>query len=175
MNKQEKIIWAAGFIDADGTITIKRSRRGKHKKWNFIAYIAVSQSDRKRGMKALNLLKDLFGGNIHHWTYAHNIKLAGGVETAYKRESVAYWQVTSRAAANCMNQIFPYLVIKKDNGKVLQEFVNKFFRPRKGAKWLTDEQRLEREKYFFKMRTFNVKGALRQQRLSEKTVVMPMQ
>ena len=154
------IAWAAGFIDADGTITIKRCKRGKDRKWNYLPYIAVSQKDGVMGNLAVSALKKLFGGNVYRWTSTQNMKLLDGKTiTAYKRNNTVNWQITSLGASNCIDKIYPHLVSKKNQGKILIEFISKFYRGVKyRAHWLTDKDRNERLKYFEKMRVFNVKG-----------------
>ena len=161
MDTIEQIIWAAGFIDADGTVTIKRCRRGKEGKWNFLPYIACGQVESNQSWKVLKLLKKLFGGNICRWESKQRYKIEKGWTTTYPVNPTISWQVTSKAAVECTEKIKPYLVLKRGNAELLAEFNQKFFRGTEyRAHRLTDEDRLLREEYFYKMRAFNGKGKL---------------
>lgn len=161
MDTIEQIIWAAGFLDADGTITIKRSRRGKDGKWNFIPYISCGQVESNQSWKVLKRLKALFGGNICRWESKKRFKTEMGWTTTYPVNPTISWQVTSKAAVECTEKIKSYLVLKRGNAELLNEFNEKFFRGTEyRAHRLTDEDRALREEYFYKMRTFNGKGRL---------------
>jgi hypothetical protein len=159
---EKKIIWAAGFIDADGTITIKRCRRGKDGKWNYIPCIQVGQVESNQSWKVLKLLKELFGGNIYRWESKQKFKTAKGFTTTYPMNPTVLWQITSKAAVEGILKIKPHLVLKRANAELLDEFNEKFFRGTEyRAHRLTDEDRALREDYFYKMRTFNGKGKLK--------------
>lgn len=159
MDIQLKYAWAAGFIDADGTITIKRQRHGREKKFNYVPYIAVSQKDCIRGNLAVNLLKEMFKGNIYKWTATQNMKLFDGTTiTAYKRNNTVNWQTTSTASIECLKKILPYLVAKKRQGALLKKFYDDCNRTGHRHKHLTEEELDIRAKYFSEMRVFNEKG-----------------
>jgi len=161
MDTIEKIIWAAGFIDADGTITIKRYREGKQRKWSFSPHISCGQVESNQSWKVLKILKELFGGNIYRWESKQRFRTDKGYTTIYPMRPTVSWQVTSKAAVECINKLKPYLVLKRANGELLSEFTEKFFRGTEyRAHWLTDDERSHREDYFYKMRALNGKGKL---------------
>jgi len=83
MSIQEQIIWAAGFLDADGTLTIKRCRRGKDGKWNFLPYISCGQVESNQSWKVLKRLKELFGGNICRWQSKQKFRTDKGFTNVY--------------------------------------------------------------------------------------------
>lgn len=161
MDTNQKIIWAAGFIDADGTITIKRVRRGKDGKWNYIPYLSCGQVESNQSWKVLKLLKELFGGNICRWESKQRFRTDKGFTTLYPMNPTISWQVTSKAGVECIKKIKPYLVLKRANGELLEQFNEKFFRGTEyRAHRLTDDERSHREQYFYKMRALNGKGKL---------------
>jgi hypothetical protein len=161
MDTINKTAWAAGFIDADGTITIKRCRRGAEGKWNFLPYISVGQVESNQSIKVLKLLKSMFGGNICRWESKQKWKMKDGRESVYPMNPTVSWQVTSKAAVECIEKIEPHLVLKRANAILLKDFNSKFFRGTAyRAHWLTDEDRAKREAYFFRMRALNNKGKL---------------
>lgn len=155
--KQLEYAWSAGFIDADGTITIKRTRRGKDQKWYYIPYIAVSQSDKVGGRMTVERLQKLFGGNIYYWTSTQNMKLLDGSVTQYRRNNTVNWQITSSGAIKCLEYIYPYLVTKNNQGGILQRFIKECFTGVQGKR-ISEQENIDREKLFNEMRVFNVKG-----------------
>lgn len=133
--------WAAGLLDADGTITIKRQKHGN--RYNYISLIQLSQVDTEKGRKNTARLQELFGG--------------GRILLKRKSNSVWTWQTTSRNAAECIRKILPYMVGKKAQAELLDAFVEKFFVDQK-FHHLTDKERNARESFFRKMRTLQEKG-----------------
>lgn len=150
------IAWAAGFLDGEGTITIKRYRR--FYKIHYIANISCGQVNKPHNVVALEKLRSLFnGGKI----YIYSVKSGGD------RIDVASWNITAKNAKECAKTLLPYLVIKHRQAELLIKFSEaaenkKQFR-------LTEEDHRIRSEFFDKMRTLNVKGKLRLQRLSEET------
>lgn len=154
-----ELIWSAGFMDGEGTITIKRVRRGNDGKLYHLPYISCGQVNKPDNLEALKKLQKLFGGSITH--YIQKPKHRDWIDTIT-------WNVTSKLALSCAEKLSPYLVIKNKQAKLLIDFAKLFIR--NGLKtWLTESERDEREVYFWKMRDLNVKGKIRLQRLSEKT------
>lgn len=155
------LAWAAGFLDGEGTLTIKRYRRWKGLDFlYYIPQISCAQVNKPLNRVAIKKLKSLFGGYIYHY----EVKL----EKRGNRLDVIQWGVTSLAARKCLPLILPFLVIKKPQAKLLLKFWEVHKGNRQGHK-LTSRDREIRKKFFDKMRTLNVKGKLRLQRLNEKT------
>ena len=154
-----KLIWSAGFMDGEGTITIKRIKRGKFNKLYHLPYISCAQVNKPNNVVALKILQELFGGSLAY--YIQKPKFKNCIDTVT-------WNVTSKKALDCAKRLLPYLVIKNKQAKLLIEFSNLFIRERKHT-WLTDEERNQREIHFWKMRDLNVKGKIRLQRLNEGT------
>jgi hypothetical protein len=155
-----KLIWSAGFMDGEGTITIKRAKRGKNGNLYHLPYISCAQVEKPDNVLALETLRGLFGGSLAYY----KMKKSDGncIDTVT-------WNVTSRMALDCAKKLLPYLVIKHKQAKLLIKFTELFVRNNKKT-WLTDSERSERETYFWKMRDLNVKGKIRLQRLNEGTV-----
>lgn len=152
MDTTQQIIWAAGFIDGEGTLTIKRYRRGKS--ISYQPYISCTQVNKPVNAEAIEELKTLFGGSIHKWK-VKNVKWA----------NVTSWSVVSQDAKRCVNALLPYLRIKTRQARLIL----KFFDLKKEKHQLSQRERTERENLFYEMRKLNCKGKLRLQRLSEGT------
>lgn len=154
-----KLIWAAGFMDGEGTITIKRAKRGLSGKLYHLPYISCAQVRKTDNVLALEQLRDLFGGSLSN--YIQSPKNGDRIDTVT-------WNVTSKKALECAQRLLPFLIIKHKQAQLLIEFAKMFIRD-EDRTWLTDVQRNDRELFFWKMRDLNVKGKIRLQRLNEET------
>lgn len=148
-----ELAWAAGFIDADGTITIKRMV-GKPRKGHptpniqHSSLVQVGQRDYPQNRKALERLQAMFGGYIN----TYQSKLSGTMWT---------WGVVSSKAYECLLKIQPHLVVKKPNADLVIDFHKnkKFF---KGGSYdpTTVEEMEWRERTWHQVRNLNHKGVL---------------
>lgn len=164
----KSIIWAAGFIDGEGTITIKRVRRSRStmgKKCDgqvhyYQAYISCAQSDKPLARKAILKLQTLFGGSIM------------GYKQTGQRWDTVQWTVVSNDALKCVKSLLPFLVVKCPQARILIDFCSRikrtgFLKGGHSNYRLSDEEINLRQKMFYKMREYNAKGRLHLQRLNE--------
>lgn len=97
--------WAAGIIDGEGCITIKK-QRGKYYHFQII----VGQSGDTLPVM-LSKLQELYGGNI------------GNPYTDTRiRTPKWYWQVVCGTAEDALKKMLPYLVQKRDQALVALEY-----------------------------------------------------
>jgi hypothetical protein len=107
MNR-ELIAYLAGIVDADGTISIKRSTynmrvSGDARCPSFQERIAVSQV----ASEVPSLLQQTFGGRLGvHRGYSDNAR--DGLR----------WEATNRQAANAIRALLPYLRVKRRQAEV---------------------------------------------------------
>lgn len=88
------LAYAAGVMDSDGSISIRVSRRGANAEYHF-AVAKVGQCD----PVVVYWLKEMFGGSV---------------QVSERRGSIFYdWVVASRLAAAFLQQVLPYLKIKR--------------------------------------------------------------
>ena len=112
MTHQEKIIYAAGFVDGEGCIgvdhnVIKRTYKttGRYVEYNnFQLRLQVAQKVRE----PLDLLVELFGGAVkpkvlHGSTYFH-------------------WELYNQKALVAISQLFPYMIVKRESAWNGMEF-----------------------------------------------------
>ena len=106
MTKRDLIIWAAGFIDGEGCIAINRqwSQPKGRKYTNFVLQISVCQKVRT----PLDRLQEMWGGHV----YQYNLGKA-----KYWR-----WLLWSHNAAAAVEQMLPYLTVKRPIAEVALRF-----------------------------------------------------
>jgi hypothetical protein len=95
-SKRDLVIWAAGFIDGEGCISINRQKHKDHNWWCYTLSLAVSQKTEE----PLRRLKEIFGGSMY----------------SYKGYGVTYWrwQLWSHGALRTIKELFPYLLVKRE-------------------------------------------------------------
>lgn len=112
MNKLQ-LAYAAGVVDSDGCITIKRRKvwnerlRKSVDRYSYAATVFVRQVENN----AVSLLQELFGGSIR----IHPPSVAGG-------RPLFQWEVSNRIGVACAKNLLPYLRIKKRQAEILVEF-----------------------------------------------------
>lgn len=103
MTERDWYIWAAGFIDGEGCVSVNRQkmiRTPKHKPqrthFTYTLGLAVSQKTEA----PLKRLHELFGGHLF----------------TYKSCGVWYWrwQHWSKGAKDALELILPYLLVKRE-------------------------------------------------------------
>src|SRR3990167_10708607 len=94
------IIWAAGFLDGEGCITINRLKyyRDVTKKY-YQPQISASQTI--KGEMAVLKLQSIFGGFVYRYKEKRN------------RLDTVTWGSRSRDSQKTALKILPYLVLKK--------------------------------------------------------------
>ena len=113
MSKSHQLAWAAGFIDGDGFITIQ-NRNTKHKDKVYTGtYLRVGAC--QASQKPLEVLQTLFGGSIR-------VKNSGPNKDNYNRKPQWVWTLSTEEASNCLKQILPYLVHKREVALLGLEF-----------------------------------------------------
>ncbi len=109
MNRQESIIWAAGFVDGEGNINIQRysSTRGRRHRPCYNLLLQVDQTS----PDPLEKLKGLWGGRISK-KKPQNPRWA----------PQWHWWVSGKDAAQALAELRPYLLVKRDQADIALEF-----------------------------------------------------
>ncbi len=112
------LAYTAGIIDGEGCIGIYALKAGKRGKDSERIYhtLRVEVCNAQKGL--IEFLFSHFGGS-HGAGYRPNRK------PYYK------WQITSRSAAEFLDNIYPYLVIKRDQAELVVRFRGSFGNPGK--------------------------------------------
>ena len=149
--------WAAGFIDGEGTITLKRYKsRYTTRKIHYQPFVSLSQANNVGHFDGVRELHKLFGGSISH------------IKGKPPRLDVISWCVVSRNAVECLKKIRPFLKVKSHHADLLIGYYDGAGKKGKAYR-LTDRELYAREKIWSELRSINQKGRLHLQRLSEIT------
>lgn len=154
--------WAAGFIDGEGSISIKRYFRNR-KNGRYIYYqpfVCASQARILEHPKAIHKLHKMFGGSVSGWERKNP-----------NQNPMIQWSVVSLDALNCVNKILPFLLIKRPSAELIQRFFveRDKIKGGSGKVKLTKEELEKRESFYWESRSLVQRGTLRLQRLSETT------
>jgi hypothetical protein len=101
MNERDKIIWAAGFVDGEGCISVNRQKmkRASKKGIKFRDAFTLGFAVTQKVKEPLEILHNMFGGHLF----------------PYKLRGVTYWrwQHWSNGAKLAIEKLLPYLVVKR--------------------------------------------------------------
>lgn len=116
--EETKLAYIAGLIDGEGTITIARSLYPKKKKIlngpMYAERVLIGMNYTKKNYLALNMIKQEFKGVLSIEKKIYNSKnsfKSSGPRIQYK--------ASNKIAINLLNKIFPYLIIKKNQAKLV--------------------------------------------------------
>lgn len=152
-----ELAWYAGFMDGEGTITIKRYNRVS--KIAYLVMCSCTQVDKYPNNKIIESFKERFGGTVYRYTQKPKDK--NWIDSIQ-------WAVASSKAIKFLTQIKPFLRLKDKQADVALELISGL-RKNGDSRKLSLKEDERRGKLFDKMRTLNVKGKLHLQRLNEET------
>ena len=157
MRKRRDIVWAAGFLDGEGCLTIRRNIRIKNGKTAiyYQPWIACGMAYTPQNEQAILKLQSLFEGHIMQFRQEGN-----------RRDTIT-WAVASRLAKLCAEKLEKYLIVKKPQAQIILKFYEECELDKN--KKVSLEELQQRSKYYWELRKLNHKGRLRLQRLSEET------
>ncbi len=161
--ENQDLSWVAGFMDGEGTITIKRYNRYKGQSLRYQAYISCTQSQAMYNIRAIESLKEYFGGSLTRYKQPKGLQSRPTIQ----------WVITSKTAYSVAKMLLPYLRIKQEQARLLIKF-QESMTLMSGRKRLPEEEIEKRDKLWFEMRKLNVKGKLHLQRLNEVTPASEM-
>jgi len=134
--------YAAGVIDADGTIRIYRSEQPKNPNgYRHGLRVAVSNSD----LTVLHWFKAQLGG--------HLMLLPARVEG---HRPVHSWYIHGVVAGKTLRSLLPYLITKRERALVALEYARTI--QSVGGGRLTPARFSKREELYWTMRTLNRRG-----------------
>ena len=143
--KQTDLAWAAGFLDGEGSVRIRRLPGAMAGRPTFYGLsLSASQVERE----PLDKLRGLFGGSIH--LQQPSPRQSANASPYYN------WMVTGRTAAAAIRVLLPYFTVKRERAVLGLEFQS-HIRTRTGRISIRPEELALREMYFEKMRILNLR------------------
>ncbi len=109
----DDILWAAGFLDGDGTINMYRHKPKKGTKQNYVYGLRVSVSNTV--YEVLQWYKDRWGGGISEVSTAPSYQ---------KRSKLRFWDwhIYGAKALSFIQDVRPYLKIKDVEASLATEY-----------------------------------------------------
>jgi hypothetical protein len=138
MWSKESIIYAAGIIDGEGSISIEIQKReyGVRK----VDYYAIRLVVINTNLELMNWLLSSFGGAL------------GKRKSIVNRRQVYTWSIHSLNASNLLSECYPYMIVKKSHAEAVIQFMNL---KSKGTWFVTDEIQKERRDLYDKLKKIN--------------------
>jgi hypothetical protein len=136
-SKEIEYAYLAGILDGEGAIFITRDL--------FRSKNPVFRAEIRVGMIEPNAVKRMhnaFGGSFF-------------LEKPYHHKRPLHrWSISNREQITfCLSKLLPYLDVKKEQAKVVLDFIDKF--PRRNGHWATQEEVNAKEQYWFRIRGLN--------------------
>lgn len=150
MMDRDKLIWAAGFFDGEGCVSIRRQKRPARENsvrdvyWTYTIDSAVSQ----KNPEPLEVFKALFGGHLY----------------SYESYGVTYWRwcIAGKHTYRMLVLLLPYLIVKKGIAELAIRFQEKQNQWRKlyqhPGSWYPDHVLQEREMFYQQGRVLNARN-----------------
>ena len=156
MNKKINLAWAAGIIDADGSI-----------------YISKTKASQKRVTP--RYIANLYVGNTSEYMVNELQRIFGGSKSLDTRKDLPnskpfwHWNLGPKATCLVLKQIVPFLRVKQDRAKIAIDFYKscqkyrvKIIRKKdgtaKGTRQISDIELKKRESFYQKMKILNKQG-----------------
>jgi len=129
-----ELAYMAGIFDGEGWVGVNTSRPyGAHKSPRYSLVMGVANTY----MPVLEMFSDYYGGDIQRQSPSHD-------KTSNK---ICYtWRTCSHKARIVLNDLMPYLTIKKEQAIIAIEYIDKHCKLQHGTK-LTKEVLADREMY----------------------------
>lgn len=142
------LIWAAGFVDGEGCVSVGRKRREKTgtRVGQFYWRYTLSLQIGHKSEAMLRLFQDAFGGNLRPFT----------------KRGIQYWAwaVWSQEADRAIKQLLPYLRLKREVAEVGLRFQESMvaYADHPGRKGHPPEVLAEREAFYQQAKQLNAKS-----------------
>ena len=148
MGRKQDGIWAAGFIDGEAAVRIRRVHDKRRNITSYTVAVNVCQVDRT----PLEKLQRLYGGAI-------NPKVPTARKRVWAPNSAPYysWMITGLRAAKALQEMLPHLTTKRERAELACEFQKLIRRKCEGhGPRVTAAMQATRVAYFARMRYLNL-------------------
>lgn len=104
MPTSEDALYAAGFIDGEGCITVRINESNRRMGWQGSCYASLTVSQTVYNKAVLDWLSQRWGGPVRKMAAPRNENWAQGYE----------WCIVGQMFYRCMDDVLPHLKIKRD-------------------------------------------------------------
>jgi len=108
MERKELVAYAAGLIDGEGCLSIRRNLNGKSKYFSFTIIVCMKERE------PLERLQTLWGGSIGK---IFRKPIHGGETRVFHR-----WVIATKSAHIALQEMYPYLIGKRQEADVAIAF-----------------------------------------------------
>jgi hypothetical protein len=134
------LAWLAGIIDGEGSIFImKQKRKDRERMYNYILRVSVQSSDKVMAFECMKITKE--GATMDTPTKKEN------QSNTYK------WQVSGRKAAQILEQLLPFLRVKKDQAEAAILFQKT---TKKHWQHMTSEDYQTQENFYYHLKQLKI-------------------
>jgi len=142
MEREQQVIWAAGFFDGEGCVLIYKAQDHRRPQDYHTLSLQVGQTT----IAPLLLFRELWGGTIS-FSKAQQAKHADHY----------CWRVTSRLAVQPLKEMLPYLLVKRAQAELGLKFTQ-LLQVSHNRRRLSHEELQTREAARQAMRELNARG-----------------
>jgi len=142
----DDIVYAAGMLDGEGYVSVKKSFTSRDPNWSTHYRIYVSVANTYEPV--ILWFKNKFGGSIK---YAQRGRVEIGHKPCYS------WVISAKAAVLFLKLVRPYLIIKKEQADFCMAFQDTVTRT--GFR-LSEDVLARREELYQNVKALNKKGIL---------------
>jgi hypothetical protein len=135
---EQDVIWAAGFVDGEGSVTIVSRRSNQGPRRTYLLRLTVGQRIRPPLLR----LHGLFGGNVS--------------EHALGNSGCYVWTANGHRASEALTAMRPYMSVKTEQADVAVRFQT-LLSSRASSRWtpLSPDELEQRETLMLAMRAAN--------------------
>ena len=144
MARDVELAWVAGFFDGEGNIRIHKGISDKTMiNPSYRLVVQISNTD----YEVMVYLQETFGGTIRKC-----------VKAKPHHKQCWQWSIHTRQAMSFVEQIYPYLRVKKERAELARKFIDTISIKRQGPIPLSREILRLRDQYYSEMMFLNRKG-----------------
>jgi len=138
------LAWLAGIIDGEGSIFVmKQSRKDRDRMFNYILRMSVQSTDRIMAFECMKITGE--GATMDAPTKKEN------------RSNTYKWQISGRKAAHLLEELLPFLRVKKDQAEaaiLFQSTTKKHWRN------MTSDDYQTQENFYYRLKELKILGKI---------------
>lgn len=139
------LAWLAGIIDGEGSIFVMRNHRtDREREYNYILRISVQSTDEIMAPECKNITEE---------GYVYRV-----FEKRENQQDSWKWQVNGRAATRILEELLPYLKVKKNQAELAIQFQKT---TKKHWRHMTIEDYKEQERLYFALKDSKKSNAVK--------------